>query len=150
MIVKLNMRDKSEVEKMLAIQIPAYKIEAKLIGFDGIPQLADTVVSLMASKELFIGYILEGELAGFISYELSGKELDICRLVVHPDYFRKGIASGLLDYVMNEHAEVDRFIVSTGSKNAPAIRLYQRFGFTSDQEVEVAAGFFITLLEKNA
>lgn len=148
MIVKLNVHDKFEVRDMLNMQISAYKVEAEIIGYNGIPQLDDTVESLMASKETFNGYKYDGKLAGFISYELSGRELDICRLVVHPNYFRKGIASRLLDNVMIENGKVDRFNVSTGSKNVPAIKLYERFGFTFYREVEVATGIFITLLIK--
>ncbi|WP_404451001.1 GNAT family N-acetyltransferase [Virgibacillus necropolis] len=148
MIVKLNNRDKSEVQNILNVQLLAYQVEANLIEFDGIPQLNDTVDSIMGSNETFIGYKYERELAGFISYEALEDELDICRLVVHPNYFRKGIASKLLNYVMSENSEVNRFTVSTGSKNIPAISLYERFGFTPYQKVEVATGIYITLLEK--
>lgn len=149
MIVELKLRDKSEVQHVLDLQLMAYKVEAALIKFDGIPQLNDTVESIMTSKETFIGYKYEGELAGFISYEVKDNEIDFCRLVVRPNYFRKGIASKLLDYVVYENSGVKRFTVSTGSNNVPALTLYKRKDFTPYHEVEVAAGIYITLLEKS-
>lgn len=148
MIVKLNISDKSEVQNVLNLQLLAYKVEADLIEFDQIPQLNDTANLIMASKETFIGYKYGEELTGFISCEILDEELDICRLVVHPNCFRKGVASKLLEYVLHENPEINRYTVSTGSRNIPAIRLYEQFGFTSYQEIEVATGIYITLLEK--
>ncbi|ASK61495.1 GNAT family N-acetyltransferase [Virgibacillus phasianinus] len=150
MCEKLNACNQLVAQDILNIQLLAYKIEAELIGFDGIPQLNDTVESIMASKETFIGYNRSGKLAGFISYQVSGNELDICRLVVHPDCFRMGTANSLLKYIMNKYkySIIDRYTVSTGSKNVPAIRLYKQFGFIPYQEIEISKGISICLLAK--
>ncbi|ASN03530.1 GNAT family N-acetyltransferase [Virgibacillus necropolis] len=148
MISNLDLHDETEMKSILKIQLLAYQVEAKLIEFDGIPQLKDTAESIRACTETFLGYRWEGSLVGFLSYEVSGNEIDICRLVVHPSYFRKGIASSLLEFVLNENTELNRFTVSTGSKNIPAITLYKRFGFESYQEVPVAPGIYINLLER--
>ena len=49
-------------------------------------------------------------------------------LVVDPNYFRRGIASKLIDFVLN-HYEVNMFTVETGKDNGPARKLYEGFGF---------------------
>ncbi|WP_430788951.1 GNAT family N-acetyltransferase [Virgibacillus flavescens] len=148
MIKKLNTSNKSVAAEVLEIQILAYKVEADLIGFDGIPQLNDKLESIIESKETFIGYYYKEELAGFISFVLEGSELTICRLVVNPNYFRKGIGYKLVDDVLTKFPCVNRITVSTGSKNLPAVTLYERFGFLMYKEVEVAPTIYISLFEK--
>ncbi|PLT33680.1 GNAT family N-acetyltransferase [Bacillus sp. V5-8f] len=148
MIVKLSPTEKEDAENILKIQIPAYKVEAKLINFDGIPQLKDTIDEIMKSDETFIGYMVEGELAGFISYIVQDSEIEICRLVVHPGHFRKGIAKKLLGFIVGHVANYNhKVMVSTGSKNFPAKSLYHSFGFTHVKEIEVSPGIFISLME---
>lgn len=146
MIQLLNHRQKEIADQLLAVQLPAYQIEAELIQFNGIPQLNDTSQSLMSSDEIFLGYFEGLKLAGFISYTETKELIDICRLVVHPNYFRKGIASLLLTYLLSTKQSVQQIVVTTGAKNTPAIRLYERFGFSKTKDIEVEPNFFITQL----
>ncbi|RDW21102.1 GNAT family N-acetyltransferase [Oceanobacillus arenosus] len=143
MIRTLNNRNKQIAKWILAIQITAYEIEADLIGFHGIPQLSDTVGEIMASQETFVGFMLDKEIVGLISYVETELEVDICRLVVKPKYFRKGIAKSLLLEIIH-CANGRRLLVSTGSKNHPAIKLYEKLGFEKNDEVEVAEGIYIS------
>ncbi|WP_214627819.1 GNAT family N-acetyltransferase [Paenibacillus agaridevorans] len=145
MIHQLEHGNSTIAAAILDVQLPAYRIEAELLGFDGIPALRDTVADIMACNETFVGYRDGENLLGLIAYEKSGPELDICRLVVHPSAFRRGIATKLLEHVLEREAP-DRATVSTGKENGPAIALYKRFGFTEKREIEVAPGFFISSL----
>lgn len=147
MIILLNQKDNETAEKILEVQLPAYQIEADLIGFDGIPQLIESAEDIAASNETFIGYVTEGEIRGVLSYEAAGGFLEICRLVIHPNYFRLGIASNLVSYLLKHNTE-KKMKVSTGSKNIPAKSLYRSFGFQEIEELEVASGIFITVFER--
>ncbi|MDQ0859244.1 N-acetyltransferase [Bacillus sp. V2I10] len=147
MIKHLNHKEYSTAEKILRIQIPAYQIEADLIGFRDIPQLKETAKDIADSEETFIGCIIDNEIRGVLSYERDAETLNICRLVIHPNYFRLGIASTLLDYFLKQNTN-NRVKVSTGTKNIPAITLYQSFKFMKTGEIEVAPGVSITVLEK--
>ncbi|ALC83603.1 MULTISPECIES: GNAT family N-acetyltransferase [Bacillus] len=147
MIKKLNATDKETAKKMIDVQLPSYKAEAELIGFYGIPQLNDTVESIMENDEIFIGYFFDEELAAFISYTEEQNEFDICRLVVHPNHFRKGIAKKLLEHVLKNRTNGKKVIVSTGAKNVPAKNLYAFFGFEEVKNIEVAPGIFLTFME---
>ncbi|MCR8843279.1 GNAT family N-acetyltransferase [Paenibacillus sp. SC116] len=149
MIHKLMVDNEAIAKQMLDVQIPSYQIEAELIDFYDIPQLKDTVETVMASNETFVGYFVEDELAAFISYTDEGQVIDICRLVVHPNYFRKGIARKLVAHVLDEIAKYKKVIVSTGAKNAPAKQLYEQCGFQEMKDIEVAPNVFITLFERN-
>ncbi|PWK15802.1 GNAT family N-acetyltransferase [Tumebacillus permanentifrigoris] len=148
MITYIDVQVKEHAQKLLALQIPSYRVEAKLIGFDGIPPLHDTTESLQGCGETFFVYELEGQLAGAISYERDGDEVTICRMMVHPDYFRRGIAGKLLRHVQEVEARTQRFLVSTGSANEPALALYGRDGFQVTSEREVAPGIWLTFLAK--
>jgi ribosomal protein S18 acetylase RimI-like enzyme len=146
MIKQLDHRNGQTAADIIAVQMPAYRVEAALIGFEGIPALRDTADSIMASNEVFVGFVEVGRLAGVIAYETGEEEVDICRLVVHPEYFRRGIAAKLLEHVLEHAAAGRRTVVSTGKDNMPAISLYKRFGFVENGEVEAAPGFFIANL----
>jgi hypothetical protein len=60
-----------------------------------------------------------------------------------------GHATALLDALaVAEPAE--RFVVSTGAANTPAVTLYHGRGFVSVGTREVAPGVLVTLLERRA
>ncbi|MBD7945001.1 GNAT family N-acetyltransferase [Psychrobacillus sp. FSL K6-2684] len=150
MILLLDHHNQSVAEEMLEVQLPAYRKEVEIIGFDGIPQLKETTEDIKASKEIYIGKYEKEQLLGFISYEINGDEMDICRLVVHPNHFRKGIASELLKYVLDLAPNSVSVIVSTGAKNKPALTLYERHNFSKIKDIEVEPNFFITQLKYNS
>lgn len=149
MIQKLNVQNRDEATELLALQKLAYRKEADLIGSDQIPPLHETLEALQQSSETFYGYFLDGRLAGAISYKREGDLLDIYRMMVHPDYFRRGIARALLQFVERCEPDVKGIIVSTGSLNAPARTLYEREGFRVTAEEEIVPYFWITHFEKS-
>lgn len=142
MIEELNIKDRDIVKQILTIQIPAYQVEANLIGFNGIPQLRDTIESIQQSGETFYGLFESSSLIGFVAVEDQDDTLDICRLVVAPAHFRKGVATKLLTFTLSKAKKP--VTVSTGSKNSPAINLYKKHNFRIRSEIEVAPGVFIT------
>lgn len=135
---------------ILRVQIPAYRVEARLMNFDGIPPLQDTLESIQASAETFLGYFdADDDLAGFLSFEQEQAGYTICRLVVHPDHFRKGIGKALLHHFMSEVGKLQKVAVSTGATNEPALNLYKAFGFQQVGVLEIAPGVHLALLESN-
>lgn len=177
MIVLLHHQNKETAEQIRDVQIPAYRVEAELIGFDGIPALHETTEQLMQSGETFYGYRKDGKLAGVIACETAENEghavhegheghegheslerhtgqaahanqIQITRLVVHPDCFRQGIAGKLLRFVLALHGDGTRYAVHTGAKNRPAIQLYEKYGFVLAEEREVAPDFYLAELIK--
>ncbi len=60
--------------------------------------------------------------------DASANSIHIQSLVVHPDFFRQGVASAMLHYVLRNYNSTI-FTVETGLDNGPATELYLKFGF---------------------
>lgn len=148
MIERLHHGEEATAAEILALQIPAYKVEASLIEFDGIPHLNETVEMIKASDETFIGFLNEGELCGFLSYKEEDSAACIHRLVVHPGHFHEGIASRLITYFLQEESAGRTVMVTTGAKNEPARNLYKKFGFEELDMFSPEPGVELILLEK--
>ncbi|WP_438445946.1 GNAT family N-acetyltransferase [Gorillibacterium sp. sgz5001074] len=144
-ITPFSITDPACAALVYELQQMAYPVEAQLLGLPSLPPMEDTPMKLEACGETFIG-CFEGErLVGMVSYKLTdgGETLDIHRMAVHPEYFRRGIARGLLRAVLDVPGP-KRAIVSTGTKNAPAYQLYVRFGFQPCGVVEIAPSVTLT------
>ncbi|WP_186438531.1 GNAT family N-acetyltransferase [Cohnella terricola] len=130
-IVRLDIRDRGTAEEIWALQHPAYRLEAALIGVSDLPPLRDTAESLQACGENFLGCLNdEDEIVGAVSYEREREEFcTICRLMVHPDYLRRGIGSMLLERLLSEEPQSLVWEVTAEIRNYPALALYERFGF---------------------
>lgn len=148
MIKMIDLQNRHLSEELLALQKASYLVEAKLINFFEIPPLLETINDLSECEEAFIGYFEGGKLAGAISFTIDGDELTICRMVVHPDHFRKGIAQVLLNEVENSNRGLTVFKVSTGKENPPAKNLYLKNGFKLINDIEVVPGLYISNFEK--
>lgn len=148
MIKKLDLKNIETAEQVLEIQFASYKIEADIIGFYDIPTLKDSVYSLKLCDEVFYGYYLEGRLAGIISYKICDNILDIHRVAVHPDFFRRGIAGELISLVEKLDSNIEKIIVCTGKDNLPAVKLYLKNGFQKKKDIEADKNFYLTEFQK--
>ncbi|MGO1056101.1 GNAT family N-acetyltransferase [Crossiella sp. CA198] len=147
-LIRLDLSDEDTLRQLWTLQRLAYAMEAELIGFDGIPQLHESLAELRGCGESFLGAYDRAMLVGAVSWQRTDDQaLDICRLVVLPHRHRSGIATALLNALdLLEPAEL--CTVSTGAANIPARTLYQRRGFHPVDEQQVAPGVSITHLAR--
>jgi len=148
MIKKLDLQDPATALMILELQTVSYSVEARMINFYNIPPLNDTKESLNRCDEIFYGYYSEDRLVGIISYKQIDTLIDIYRLAILPEYFRRGIADALIDFILNINSVTNKVIVSTGRKNVPAVNLYLKKGFHKVRDSEIATGIYITEFEK--
>jgi ribosomal protein S18 acetylase RimI-like enzyme len=148
LIKKIDITDLKMSEEILSIQIPSYRVEAEIIECDNIPPLYDTIESLQKCKETFLGYYIQDELVGAVSFKMKDTVLDIHRLIVSPNHFRKGIANRLLEFIECHYQGIQTIIVSTGAKNEPAVNLYLKKGFTKVGEIRVSEQLTIASFQK--
>ena len=74
-------------------------MEAELISSCDLPPMKDRADTLRRCGETFYGYFVEVRLAGAISYKSAHGIMNVYRLMVRLDGFRKGIARCFLGHV---------------------------------------------------
>ena len=123
-------------------------MEAELIGSQKIPPLRETLLELQACGETFLGALVDGVLAGAISWRTDGDNIDVHRLVVHPAHFRQGVGARLVRAALAAEPAARSASVQTGAANEPAKALYLREGFVPAGEVEPVPGLRVARFTK--
>jgi ribosomal protein S18 acetylase RimI-like enzyme len=134
MIKAINQRDNEIATEIASLQKLSYHVEAEIIGYSAIPPLHESIAEIINSKEIYLAFYEEQHIAGILAYEFEGGFIIISKMMVHPDHFKKGIATKLIDYLFRIYSNAWRAKVSTGAKNYPAIRLYLKHGFVKTGE----------------
>jgi ribosomal protein S18 acetylase RimI-like enzyme len=147
-VSELELDDRATLEELIALQRASYRVEADLLGVDTLPALTESAEQLRFAGERFLGAYDGRRLIGAVSWRREGSLLDIHRLVVHPDAFRRGVASRLLDALDEAQKGAKRTIVATGAANQPARRLYERRGFEPYDERIAPGGVPIVTYER--
>ena len=91
---------------------------------------ADELKSPVASVDL---YWCQNQLAGFLCSWLIAGELQIQNLATLPSMRRRGVAVRLLQHVIarSRKSGLNSIWLEVRLSNAPAIALYERFGFSA-------------------
>jgi ribosomal protein S18 acetylase RimI-like enzyme len=128
MIIKLLNADSETSHKIRSVFQVSYAIEADLLKANDFPPLKRSIESFLSSSNTFYGYLKNSELAGVAEIDHTNKAIHIQSLVVNPKFFRQGIASKLIEFVLNSY-DSNLFTVETGLENQPATTLYKKFNF---------------------
>jgi GNAT superfamily N-acetyltransferase len=129
--------------RLLRIQRAAYAVEAALIGDERIPPLREHLDDLRSAPLTWLAAFRADALVGAVAWTEDRDGVDIDRLMVSPVAHRRGVGSALVRAVI--HLAADRpATVSTGQKNAPARRLYERLDFVWSDDVEVVPALWIS------
>lgn len=144
MVGPVEMADDGVAGRVVEIQRAAYRIEADLIGFDGIPPLHDTVADVREHDLHWFGSFEDGQFAGIIAWTDVDGVREIDRLAVHPRFHRRGHARALVEHALGH----PRVVVSTGTANTPARTLYESLGFVPIGTSEIAPGVTTTDYER--
>lgn len=148
MIKRLDLTNMKIASSVLQLQMASYKIEAELINFYEIPPLKDTLDSLTECNEIFYGYFINDVLAGIISYKVIKNILDIHRVAIHPNFFKRGIAGKLISFIEKIENTINKVVVCTGKENLPAVNLYLKNGYHKTQDIKISKGIYLTEFEK--
>jgi ribosomal protein S18 acetylase RimI-like enzyme len=149
-IRQVDPADPATGDALVALQRAAYAVEAALIGADVIPAMQETAADLARSRLTFLATAEDGALVAMLAYARDGTTVDIHRLVVHPDAFRRGHATRLLSDLEEREPDAAVALVATAAANAPALALYRRHGFAQIGRRTVSGGIEILELERRS
>jgi ribosomal protein S18 acetylase RimI-like enzyme len=142
----LDHRELETSSAIVALQKPAYAVEAVLIGYDQMPGLIESPAAVAALDLTILGAFDDGQLVGILGYQRVADVVDVDRVAVSTAHFRRGIGRRLLEALHERESTAIRFEVSTGSANPAAIALYTGVGYRAVQE-ETQSGINIVHLE---
>ena len=133
MIQKLDNKDRVISQKIRAVFQASYAVEAKLLNAKDFPPLQRTLENFLQSNTTFFGVLKNEDFAGVIEISEYHSHTHINSLVVEPKFFRRGIASKLMQYVIHKF-DSKKIIVETGVLNTPACQLYKFFNFNEVEQ----------------
>ncbi len=84
---------------------------------------------------VFLTLYVENVLVGYAVLGLSDSEsAELYNIAVHPTYRRRGLAALLFEEAKRiaKKKEREKILLEVRASNAPAIALYEKFGFTAD------------------
>jgi len=146
-------RETTATEDSVATQIhalaqAAYALEAQRIGCADFPPLRESPNDFRQSGDTFHVFRQSGAIIGALSFDRGTDLVTITRLVVSPLHLRQGVATALLTDLERRLPPRARLTVSTAQANTPAIRLYQRLGYTLASSSKSAEGILLVHLTK--
>ncbi|MEO6472948.1 MAG: GNAT family N-acetyltransferase [Aeromicrobium sp.] len=130
---------------LLDLQKSAYAVEARLLGDDRIPPMQATPVGIAAWRGNWVVAWDGVQLLGAIAWADRGQELEIDRLMVAPAAHRCGVASALLQRVIDS-AGGRPIHSATGRDNPPGLGVYLKHGFQVVGDERIPPGIWITRL----
>ncbi|MCJ8345066.1 GNAT family N-acetyltransferase [bacterium] len=125
----INHQDLEQAKKLHELQMRSYQIEADLLNYPNLPPLLELVEDIVADQDQYLTAMCLQEICGFLAYKESSNVVEIDKVVVDPKYFRKGVASLLLENLIIKTGYAKDILVSTGTLNLPAIALYKKYDF---------------------
>lgn len=75
------------------------------------------------------GFYEDNTLIGFIHVNKLYEVMDIVNIVVNPLYRKKGIATKLIEYAVNQFNDLKTIMLEVNENNSNAISLYKKNGF---------------------
>lgn len=129
-VFPIDHSDRDAAAQIHAVRRAAYLQEAALLGAVIFPPLNQTAADIQHIAEQFYAAWIDDVLVGAASVDLSASpgRSSLSSITVLPQFQRRGIASALLSTILqlDRSAEIS---VTTGSRNGPALSLYNAFGF---------------------
>jgi len=127
----INRANQKDIPEILTLQKIAYRSEAELYGDDSVPALSQTIEEMAADFEqtIFLKAVVNGKIIGSVRGRRDGDTAHISRVVVHPYFQGKGLATRLIHQIEQEVGDVRIYEVFTGHQSLRNIHLYGKLGY---------------------
>lgn len=145
-VTRLRHQEPTVAQAIITLQRRAYRPEADLLDFPGLPPLKETPADIMASDETFYGLTTQSRLIALAAIEACPEGTVITRLCVSPGHVRRGHAARLVRYVIEQNRGPVQ--VTTAAGNYPAIALYEKSGFVIQERHHSSEGLELVTLRR--
>ncbi len=138
-----------DAETILALQRLAYQSEAAIYDDFTIRPLIETLEDIRDRfhDRRFLKATEDGQIVGSVRAFQDGVVCHVERLVVHPDYQRRGIGMALLNMIETCFPAANRFELFAGQKSE-SIRLYERAGYRVVRQERINEKVSFVVMEK--
>ena len=139
-----------DAEAILALQRLAYQSEAAIYDNFTVPPLTETLEDMKARfhDRRFLKAVEGGQIVGSVRAFQDGPTCHVGRLIVRPDYRRRGIGMALLNWIETCFPTARRFELFTGHRSESNIRLYERLGYRAFRREQVNEKVALVFMEK--
>ncbi|MEN6627058.1 MAG: GNAT family N-acetyltransferase [Candidatus Sumerlaeia bacterium] len=139
-----------DLDAILALQKLAYLSEAAIYGPD-IPPLRQTLDEIRdeARDGRILKLVVGGRIVGSVRGRERGGSCLVGKLIVHPDFQRRGHGAALLRAIEAAFPQCARFELFTGDRSASNLRLYENAGYKVFQRKKIADHLTFIYLEKH-
>lgn len=153
LLVNAESAQERDLPEILALQRLAFECEAQALNDWTIQPMTETLEELR--QEFFAGPVLKicepenGRIIASIRAHEENGTLHLAKLVVHPDFRRRGLASLLLREIQTRvpHRRIELF---TRADNAGNVALYLAAGFRIFAEKDFTENLRMAYFEKTA
>jgi len=131
--LKIAKADISDAAEILSLQKLAFQTEAEIYGKEirplqeGLPEAQAAFAQNAILKATSSGKRIVGSVRGRMLDD--GHTCHVGRLMVHPEFRRRGIAKALLLALEKEMPDASRFQLFTGALSVNNIKLYKSVGY---------------------
>ena len=148
--IEITSANASDMPQILELQYLAYQSEAELYG-ENIPPLQQTIDELKCefNQQTFLKATTEtGEIIGSVRAKVVDNVAYIGKLIVHPDFRRRGIGKRLMIEI-EQLCNTAQCKLFTGNKSVGNIRLYEQLGYEKTSEREAGDGLILLDMVKH-
>ncbi len=147
---KILKAEEKDLNEILELQYLSFKSEAEMIGSCEIPALKQNYEGIV--EDFRSGMILkmvneENVIIGSVRAFVAGDSVEAARLMVHPSYRRKGLATLLLKEI-EKYYPGRRLELYTCTRSLCNIDLYEGVGYKKYKTVSADSGLDFVYLEK--
>lgn len=149
-MINILFAEPSDCDEIIQLQQLAYQTEAQLYQDWTIPPLTQTSASLQQELPslIILKTVIAGKIIGSVRAQLIGNVCHIGRLIVHPDFQRRGIGKELLRRIEQEFLNASLYELFTGSKSESNIRFYSVNGYQISHAKPISEHLSLVYLTK--
>ena len=142
--------DIADADEILELQKLAYQSEAAIYTDWSLPPLTQTREDIKKEfhKAIFLKVCNAGKIIGSVRALQHNDTCKIGRLIVHPDFRRKGAGTQLMAAIEAQFPAAQRFELFTGSRSTGNVRLYERLGYQIFRTERLSLQVELVFMEK--